>query len=368
MSLDPWLTVLQAAPPGAHRWLELIETEGSIERILGLSRQEMLQAGLGEGDIEKLRAPDHERLRRWRDWLDAEPDRKLVTFGSAGYPDLLKELPEAPLALWAQGARMELLKSPQLAMVGSRTPTVSGRETAGRFARYLSDRGLTITSGLATGIDGASHAGALAGSAGTIAVLGSGLDQLYPRTHEDLARAIVAAGVIVSEYPPGTPARAPHFPQRNRIIAGMSTGTLVVEAARRSGSLITARLAGEYGREVFAIPGSIHNPMARGCHRLIRDGAKLVEDAADVLVELAPLLQLAFDAEEPRVESPAVAGALTDEPSYKELLTALGYDPCSITVLARRTGLTAAELSSMLLLLEMEGLVEAMPGGRYSRL
>ena len=368
MSLDPWLTVLQAAPPGARRWRKLLEGEGSIERVLGLSHRELLNAGLDEGAVEKLRAPDPERLGRWRDWLAAAPDRKLVTFGSAAYPALLKEVPDPPLALWAQGARMELLQGPQLAMVGSRTATANGRETAAGFARYLSDRGLTITSGLATGIDGASHRGALSGSAGTIAVLGSGHDELFPRSHEDLAREIIAGGVIVSEYAPGTPTRRPHFPQRNRIIAGMSTGTLVVEAARRSGSLITARLAGEYGRGVFAIPGSIHNPMTKGCHRLIRDGAKLVEEAADVLVELAPLLQIVIEADELCEESPAASTALTDEPGYKALLAALGFDPCSITILAKRTGLTAAELSSMLLLLEMEGLVEALPGGRYSRL
>ena len=368
MSLDSWLNVLQAAAPGSPRWPALIRGLDSIERIPELSRQEILQAGLGEGDLERLRAPDRQRQDTWREWLEAAPDRELITLGSEAYPELLAELPDAPLALWARGSRMDLLNSPQLAMVGSRSPTANGRETAERFAQYFSVRGLTITSGLATGIDGASHRGALAGTAGTVAVLGSGPDELYPRSHEDLAAEIIDDGVIVSEYPPGTPVRRLHFPQRNRIIAGMSTGTLVVEATRRSGSLITARLAGEYGREVFAIPGSIHNPMTKGCHRLIRDGAKLVEDSADVLVELAPLLQTVVDTDEPCLQLPTDHScALANEPGYEELLAALGFDPCGINVLAERTGLTAAELSSMLLLLEMEGLVEALPGGRYSR-
>ena len=366
MSLDSWLIVLQAAAPGS-RWPALIRGQDSIEHILELSRQEILHAGLGEADFEKLQAPDRERQNTWREWLGAAPDRQLITLGSTAYPRLLAELPDAPLALWARGSRTDLLNSPQLAMVGSRSPTANGRETAERFAHYFSVRGLTITSGLVTGIDSASHRGALAGTAGTIAVLGSGPDQLYSGSEEDLAAEIIADGLIVSEYPPGTPTHRCHFPQRNRIIAGMTTGTLVVEAARRSSSLITARLAGEYGRESFAIPGSIHNPMTKGCHRLIRDGAKLVEDAADVLVELAPLLQIALDTDELCLQSTEEnSHALTNEPGYEKLLAALRLDPCGINVLAARTELTAAELSSMLLLLEMEGLVEALPGGRYS--
>ena len=368
MNLDAWLAVLQsAAPPPARRWTALIDNHASVERVVALSRVELLSAGLTEREVERLKNPDAERLDRWRGWL-ARPGRRLVTPDSPAYPRLLKEVPGAPLALWAAGERSELLNGPQLAMVGSRTPTANGRETAQRFAHYLSERGLTIVSGLATGIDGACHGGALPGCGGTIAVLGSGPDVIFPRAHARLAAEIAAAGLIVSEYPPGTPPLAAHFPQRNRIIAGMSAGTLVVEAARRSGSLITARLAGEYGRAVFAIPGSIHNPLAKGCHRLIRDGAKLVEDAADVLVELSPLLQLAAEPEDSAEESPAETVPLATRPGYAELLAALGFDPCGIPDLARRTGLTAAELSSMLLLLEMEGLVEALPGGRYSRL
>ena len=372
MKLDAWLTVLQSATtPRSPRLLALIERHASVSVVVGLPRAELVEAGLSRRQAKRLKEPDRRRMDRWRRWLD-RPGRTLIARDSPDYPAMLKELPDPPLALWAEGARRDLLNSPQLAMVGSRKPTANGRETALRFARYLSERGLTIVSGLATGIDGASHRGGLEGCGGTVAVLGSGPDVLFPRSHGRLAAEIIDKGLIVSEYPPGTPPLAAHFPQRNRIIAGMSAGTLVVEAARRSGSLITARLAGTYGREVFAIPGSIHNPMAKGCHRLIRDGAKLVEEAADVLVELPPLLELVLESPDSPVDapsgSPEETAPLTSQPGYAELLAALGFDPCGIPDLARRTGLTAAELSSMLLLLEMEGLVEALPGGRYCRL
>ena len=370
--LDAWLTVLQSAtPPRSQRLPALIDRHASVAEVVDLPRSELVAAGLSKRQAERLRNPDRQRMDQWRDWLD-RPGRRLITRDSSDYPALLKELPDPPLALWIEGTRSDLPNGPQLAMVGSRKPTANGRETAQQFARYLSERGLTIVSGLAAGIDGASHRGGLQGCGSTVAVLGSGPDVLFPRSHARLAAEIIASGLIVSEYPPGTPPLAAHFPQRNRIIAGMSAGTLVVEAARRSGSLITARLAGNYGREVFAIPGSIHNPMAKGCHRLIRDGAKLVEEAADVLVELPPLLELAMEPAESTAGAPAEApeetAALESQPGYAELLAALGFDPCGISDLARRTGLTAAELSSMLLLLEMEGLVEALPGGRYSRL
>ena len=372
MKLDAWLTVLQsAAPAKSQRLATLLDQHAAVSDVVDLPRTALLAAGISARQVDRLKSPDRKRIDQWRSWLD-RPGRSLITRKSPDYPALLKELPDPPLALWTDGARSALLNSPQLAMVGSRKPTANGRETARRFARYLSERGLTIVSGLATGIDGASHRGGLEGCGSTVAVLGSGSDVLFPRSHKRLAAEIIDKGLIVSEFPPGTPPLAAHFPQRNRIIAGMSAGTLVVEAARRSGSLITARLAGNYGREVFAIPGSIHNPMAKGCHRLIQQGAKLVEDAADVLVELPPLLQLAVETEAQTVDTqsdaPVETESLASRPGYKDLLAALGFDPCGISDLARRTGLTAAELSSMLLLLEMEGLVEALPGGRYSRL
>jgi len=366
--VDAWLTLLQAAQQITTRfWLDALKLCGSAEALLAEAPRLLSGHDNAAETLAKLASPDAAKLDRWRAWLDG-PHRALITFGSRDYPKRLAEIPDAPLALWVEGRQRALLEQPQLAIVGSRSPTADGRDTAERFARYLAHRGLTITSGLATGIDGASHRGAVAALGGTVAVLGSGLDAIFPREHTSLAAEIVQRGVLVSEYAPGVEAQKLFFPQRNRIIAGLTLGTLVVEATRRSGSLITARLALDYGREVFAIPGSIHNPLARGCHYLIRQGAKLVEEAADVLVELAPQL----DAEgielapEPLAEAPEGA-PVTSDPSYEKLLNALGFSPTPIGDLSTRTGLTTAELSSMLLLLELEGQVEALPGGRYSR-
>jgi DNA processing protein len=255
------------------------------------------------------------------------------------------------------------LAAAQLAMVGSRSPTAPGRATAREFAAWFAGAGLTVTSGLAVGIDAASHEGALAGGGSTIAVFATGLDRIYPAEHAALAQRIRAAGALVSEFPPGTPPLRGHFPRRNRIIAGLSLGTLVVEAARYSGSLITARLAIEYGREVFAIPGSIHSPLARGCHQLIKSGAKLVEEASDVLTELQfPVRkeELTAHASEPRP-----APELDKE--YEMLLDALGFEPATIDVLVARTRLPGESVASMLLILELEGRVAALPGGRYGR-
>jgi DNA processing protein len=252
-------------------------------------------------------------------------------------------------------------------MVGSRNPTTVGSETARDFARHLAGMGLTITSGLALGIDAASHRGALDAKGQTISVMGTGVDRIYPAAHRDLAHAIVAGGgALVSEYPPGTPPLSGNFPRRNRIISGLSLGTLVVEAARQSGSLITARMAGEQGREVFAIPGSIHNPLARGCHQLIRDGARLVETAQDVLAELAPRLRgLIAEALETREQTiPGEDESLDEE--YQRLLVHVGDEATPVDRLVERSGLTAEVVSSMLLILELRGLITPVPGG-YSR-
>ena len=254
---------------------------------------------------------------------------------------------------------------PQLAIVGSRNPTPGGRETAGAFARHLAGCGLTITSGLARGIDAAGHRGALAGGGATIAVCGTGADRVYPKNHESLADEIAARGALVSEFPLGTPPGRQNFPRRNRIISGLSLGTLVVEAARQSGSLITAHAALDQGREIFAIPGSVHNPLARGCHQLIRDGAKLVETAADILEELKILARLV--AENPATE-PGHADTSTErDPDYQRLLAAIAHDVVPVDVLVERTGLTADAVSSMLLILELQGEVESAPGGAFIR-
>jgi DNA processing protein len=368
VAVDAWLTLLQAARQITTRaWLDALKVCGSAEALVAAPRRMLLENGLAPGAVVALDNPDRDMASRWLDWL-AAPNRKLVTFGSREYPRRLAEIPDAPLALWVEGAHLQLLSTPQLAIVGSRSPTAGGKETAEQFARYLAQRGLTITSGLATGIDGASHRGAVAAPGGTVAVLGGGLDVIFPREHAKLAAEIATRGLLVSEYAPGVEPQKLFFPQRNRIIAGLTLGTLVVEATRRSGSLITAGLALDYGREVFAIPGSIHNPLARGCHHLIRQGAKLVEEAADILVELAPLLTAeGFELAPEPVAASAAEIPATRDPSYEKLLSALGFSPTPIGDLTARTSLTTAELSSMLLLLELEGLVEALPGGRYSR-
>jgi DNA processing protein len=367
---DAWLTLLQAARPAqTDPWLEALKRCGTVDALVA-SAPRLLREQVPGDALAKLTAPDIATIERWRSWL-AGPDRALVTFGSAEYPPRLAELRDAPLALWVEGRERALLVAPQLAMVGSRSPTTDGRETAEQFARYLAQRGLTITSGLATGIDGASHRGAVDALGGTIAVLGSGLDVIFPRAHTALAAQIATRGLLVSEYAPGVEPHKAFFPQRNRIIAGLSLGTLVVEATRRSGSLITARRALDYGREVFAVPGSIHNPLARGCHYLIRQGAKLVEEAADVLIELAPQLReegITLPSIEPPAQSASSEPPLLSDPSYRKLLDSLGFSPTPILDLSTRSNLTTAEVSSMLLLLELEGLVEALPGGRYSRL
>jgi DNA processing protein len=370
MATDAWLTLLQAAQQvSARPWLDALKLCGSAEALGSRGARLLLECGVSADAIAKLKTPDQGLLERCRTWLSG-PHRRLITFGSPEYPPRLAQLRDAPLALWVEGAELALLSSPQLAIVGSRSPTTSGRETAEQFARYLSERGLTITSGMATGIDGASHRGALPALGSTVAVLGCGIDVVFPRAHAQLAADIRARGLLVSEYAPGVEPQKYFFPARNRIIAGLSLGTLVVEATRRSGSLITAGHAMDNGREVFAIPGSIHNPLARGCHYLIRQGAKLVEEAADILVELAPLLR-AEGIELPSVASvPAGADStpLVDEPSYQNLLKVIGFSPVAITELSARAELTVAEVSSMLLVLELEGLVEALPGGWYSRL
>jgi DNA processing protein len=305
-------------------------------------------------------------IDRDRRWLETR-DRHFVPWYSELYPPLLNELTDAPVALYVRGTP-ELLALPQVAIVGSRNPTPSGRETAHEFASDLARCGFLVTSGLALGIDAASHAGALHAHGKTIAVCGTGLDIPYPASNVELAESIAAHGALVSEFPLGTPPMKANFPRRNRIIAGLALGTLVVEAALRSGSLITARLAAEQGREVFAIPGSIRNQKAQGCHQLIRQGAKLVETPQDIFEELRPLagaLAQLTDARKTTNREPNSDGLL--HKGYQILLDALGFEPAGVDLLVERTGLRADEVASMLLILELDGRVESYPGGLYLR-
>ncbi|WP_291831499.1 DNA-processing protein DprA [Marinobacter sp.] len=285
----------------------------------------------------------------------------MVGLGEAGYPDALRHIHNAPLLLYGRGDS-SLLHRDQLAMVGSRNATRAGLDHARQFAAELGRRGLVITSGLALGIDGAAHAGALDASVPTIAVVGCGLDQFYPAQHRKLAHRIIEHGLIVSEYPPGTQPRAAYFPQRNRIISGLSRGVLVVEASLRSGSLITARTALEQGREVFAIPGSVHSPVARGCHQLIKQGARLVETADDVLEELGTWWSMPSGSASEQARPPVSDTSGLDSREIA-VLEALGYDPQSTDALSLATGLPADQLMQSLLLLELEGLVNTAPGG-----
>jgi DNA processing protein len=308
--------------------------------------------------------------RGQRTWAEAEyrwqqmeqAGAQLVGYHHPHYPPLLRELPDAPLQLYTRG-RTRCLGEPQLAVVGSRRASIGGRETAARFASELAGCGLVVTSGLALGIDAAAHRAALAAGGETIAVLGTGIDRLYPRAHRRLAEEIAAAGVLVSEFPPGTPPLAANFPIRNRVIAGLCLGTLVVEAARRSGSLITARLALEYNREVFAVPGSIHQPQARGCHDLLRNGAQLVETLADILAPLAGQLQAYVAA-----PAPAAGGLEPDNPPlHRRVLEAIGFEPTPVDSILHRTGYSPGQLDAVLLELELNGQLELVAGGYQRR-
>ena len=354
-------------------WLRLIETPGvgreSARRLLAAfgSPQAVIEAP-SAARAEIVATPQAEALAQpgpatealidatW-DWLhaDAVAPRDVVTLGDPRYPAMLLATADPPLLLYTQG-RVELLTTQAIAVVGSRNPTHQGSDNARAFANHLSDGGLTVVSGMALGIDAAAHAGGLAGSASTIAVVGTGLDRVYPRRNLALAHRIAAHGLIISEYALGTPPLAPNFPLRNRLIAGLARGTLVVEAALQSGSLITARLANEAGRDVFAIPGSIHSPQSRGCHALIKQGAKLVETAQDILEEL----RLA----DPVPHANAVAGA----PALADpLIAALGFDPVTLDALVARTGFSPAALNVRLLELELDGHVARLPGQLFQR-
>jgi DNA processing protein len=300
-----------------------------------------------------------------RRWLDSTRHH-LLPFTDPRYPKLLRALPDCPIALYVSGS-IDALADPQLAVVGSRNPTVQGRGTAFDFAEYFAQRGLGITSGLAEGIDASAHRGALKAQGITLGVLGTGIDIVYPRSNQALSAEIELLGALISEFPLGTPPRRGNFPRRNRIIAGLCLGTLVVEASRRSGSLITAHLANAFGRDVFAIPGSIHNPLSRGCHELIKSGAKLVETADDILGELNFLAFFSNDFRTSGGSSAQMPHTSGMDKDHKILLDALGFDPVDLDTLVVRTGFKPEAVSSMMLILELEGHVQAAPGGRYSR-
>jgi DNA processing protein len=352
-----WLRLLETPGVGREAARALLARFGSPEAVLGAStaaRSAVVQPALARA-LATVPEPFEARLAAGWQWLQgADEPRDAIVVGDPRYPQALLESPDPPLLVYARGA-FELLQAPAIAIVGSRNPTPQGAENARAFAAHLAGTGWTIISGLALGIDGAAHEGALGAAGKTIAVVGTGLDIDYPPRHRALAQRIARDGVIVSEFAIGTPSIAANFPIRNRIIAGLARGTLVVEAAVQSGSLITARLAAEAGREVFAIPGSIHSPQSRGCHALIKQGAKLVDSAADIVEELGPL--------RPAPTPVTRSNAMPHDP----LLDALGHDPIGLDELVARTGTSAAELSARLLELELQGRVARLPGQQFQR-
>ncbi|MBI3044112.1 MAG: DNA-protecting protein DprA [Betaproteobacteria bacterium] len=354
--LAAWLRLSLTPGLGGAGARRLLTAFGDPKRAVGASRTALARhvpdkvaAAIQQGGM-------HEAVWHVGAWLE-DPTNHVVTLADAGYPGQLLQLADPPLLIYVKG-RLELLSRPSLAVVGSRHATAQGAANAESFARTLSDSGLTIVSGLALGIDAAAHRGGLGGAASSIAVLGTGADIVYPARNRALAHELAARGALVSDFPLGTRPLPANFPQRNRLISGLALGCLVVEAAADSGSLITARLAADQGREVFALPGSIHSPLAKGCHALIKQGAKLVESASDILEELRlPAPAPAESAPHPAADARAQA-----------LLDALGHDPCDLDTLAARCGLAASEIAALITQLELDGRIAPLPGGLYQRL
>jgi DNA processing protein len=342
--LAAWLRLLETPGVGRDGARRLLATHGSPQAVLARNA-----LATPPDTLPAL-------LETTLAWLAADERRQVITLGDPDYPGSLLETADPPLLLYAQG-RIELLRAESIAIVGSRNATRQGLDNARGFAAQLSHAGFTVISGLALGIDAAAHHGGLEGTGSTVAVVGTGLDSFYPTRNRALAQRIGEQGLLVSEYSLGTPPLPAHFPQRNRIIAGLARATLVVEAAPQSGSLITARLANEAGRDVFAIPGSIHSPQSRGCHALIKQGAKLVESVADILEELRP-----------GTVAPAPCQPTSAPAGRDPVLEALGFDPLTLDALADRTGYPPAELNARLLDLELDGRVARLPGQRFQRI
>ena len=350
-----WLALSQIPGLGSQGLCRLLRAFGEPAAIFATPTHRLKEITTAEIARQIAEGPDTERLQPGITWL-AQAQNHLVTLSDNDYPQALLEIADPPPILYAKGD-LSLLNRPAIAMVGSRNATPQGEKNAEDFASALCGAGLCIVSGLALGIDGAAHRGALKANGATIAVVGTGLDIVYPARHRELAHQIVERGLMISEFPIGTPSRAQHFPRRNRIISGLSLGTLVVEANVQSGSLITAKLAAEQGREVFAIPGSIHSPVAKGCHQLIKQGAKLVDSIQDIVDELAIF-----------TTSSSLTTADPIASQTHPVLDSMGFDPISMDVLIERSGLTSENLSAMLLVLELENKIASLPGGRYQRI
>jgi DNA processing protein len=358
-------------------WLILVHTPGlspvlvnklltqldSASNIIGADRSELIEAKLKNKSIDYFRKPDWERIDADLEWLKV-PGNHFICCKDVRYPTLLRNIPDPPIALYMSG-NADVLSTTQIAIIGTRKSTSGGRRIAAEFAAKLGNLGLTVTGGLAIGIDTAAHNGAISSNNPTIAVLGNGLDIKYPKINTELTEKICEYGVIVSEFPIRTMPIPSNFPRRNRIISGLSVGTLVVEAALKSGSLITARLAMEQGREVFAIPGSIYSPVSKGCHALIKDGAKITTNIEDIVEEIGPLASVALQSE-PRVKNIIDLHERLDEQS-KLLLDNIGYEAMTIDQLVLETGMVSHTVTVLIVDLELKGMVESLSGGRVAR-
>ena len=346
---------------------------GGVSALAAASTRDMTRHGLPDDAAAAIAKPDKAKIESDLQWL-SQPNHHLLCWDDDAFPALLRRIPSPPAALFVDGDP-GCLWQPQIAVIGSRNPTAGGLDHARDFATTLARQGMTITSGLASGIDTASHIAALDAEALTIAVNGTGLDKVYPASSRMVAERIRSQGAMISELPLGSPPKRQHFPSRNRIISGLSLAVLVIEAGLNSGTLITARKAAEQGRDVFALPGSLNNPMAKGCHRLIREGARLVETAADIMQELGPVaaeLQMAIQQQlgqpdEPDPEPTENKDNLLDDPDYSMIWEVLSHDPKPVDVIIEQTGLSAREVSSMLLMMELRGMVNKDGTGRYLR-
>lgn len=361
--LKYWLLLHHTPYIGPASFQEILSQFNDVEEAYKYLNKNAPSLRLHKKAVSYLQNPGFEAIENELKWAESDLNH-IITLDHSQYPRLLLEINNPPPVIYAMG-NLELLNSKQIAVVGSRNPSKTGQDSAYQFSQFLARNGFTITSGLALGVDGYAHKGALAAKGHTVAVTGTGLDRVYPARHRQLAHDILNnQGLIVSEFPLGTPPLAENFPRRNRIISGLSLGTLVVEAALQSGSLITARTAGEQGRDIFAIPGSIHNPLAKGCHQLIRQGAKLVETAEHILEELGHILE--WQENTPIEEEKLFLEKLPAE--TVNLLNNMDFAPTSVDNLVEQSGLTPEVVSSILLVLELHGCIESLPGGAYTRI
>ncbi len=353
-----WISLNNIYGLGSQAFFQLLKTFGSPATVYAASHSQLKEVVSDKIASEIKKGVDEDALLDSLDWLTKD-NNHLITLADSCYPKALLEIPDPPPLLYAKG-NLALLNQPSIAIVGSRNASVQGEKNAEAFAADLCNQGLCIVSGLALGIDGAAHRGALKANGATIAVVGTGLDIVYPAKHRDLAHQIVERGLIISEFSLGTPSKPQNFPKRNRIISGLSLGCLVVEANLQSGSQITARLAAEQGREVFAIPGSIHSPMSKGCHQLIKQGAKLVDCIQDILDEL--------DIKKSEISHPDPTSVNKESLKNNTLLNLMGFEPIQLENIVNLSGLTVSEVSSMLMLLELEGSVASLAGGKYQKI